>query len=520
MLVLILLFYVLPVYLVFFHFQWVPLTRFWRTALWMPPVVVLIFFWFGIGRYAPIAQDAYLQASVVQVAPEVGGVVVEVLVADNAPVKKGDPLFRIDSKLYQSRLDQAQAKLLEVREQGVGLVTNTFAAAESLRGAEANLDVAGKDVAVAKASLEASRATVSKFKAQLELSEVILARQAKLMARNAASREDYDNAVQTAAVNKAQVAEAEQGENKARNQVEAAIAHLSAARAAIREAKAQRTKAVALVDPPLALERSVVFLEADRKETPADDPRAKELDAELVLFRRYATEARELFPDARGTEFPAARQAREAVNQAAYDLDRTLVKAPCDGVVTNLQLTVGTYAAPGKPVLAFIDTSRWRLVAPVLENGTALTRPGDEVSFTLRNFPCTFRRGKVLHVGRGVIAGQGQPGGTLPDTQPRDTRQFDTPESAQDFQVVVDVADDKPEQPLRVGATGRAVVFNGGGLFGVNQVATILAAIMSLMDFFNPKPSALSILLGLLLVLALLALLRHLRVPRQVAAAG
>lgn len=93
MLLIIFVFYFLPVYLIFFHFKWIPLTRLWKFILPLPPIFAMVFVWFAIGRYAPIVSDAYVQAPVVQVSPQVAGVVSQVLVGDNALVKKGTALF-------------------------------------------------------------------------------------------------------------------------------------------------------------------------------------------------------------------------------------------------------------------------------------------------------------------------------------------------------------------------------------------------------------------------------------------
>ena len=91
------------------------------------------------------------------------------------------------------------------------------------------------------------------------------------------------------------------------------------------------------------------------------------------------------------------------------------------------------------------------------------------------------------------LQGQGMPSGTLPDTNPRIARQTDTPNDEQRFQVSVALADDRPDQPLRVGATGRATIYAGGGMPVVNQLSAIIHRVFSFMDYFFPKPSALLI---------------------------
>ncbi|MBA8879086.1 efflux RND transporter periplasmic adaptor subunit [Phyllobacterium myrsinacearum] len=57
----------------------------------------------------PWTRDARVRADIVAVAPDVSGLVSEVLVKDNDAVKKGDILFRIDSRRFQIAMEQAQA---------------------------------------------------------------------------------------------------------------------------------------------------------------------------------------------------------------------------------------------------------------------------------------------------------------------------------------------------------------------------------------------------------------------------
>ncbi|ABS70138.1 efflux transporter, RND family, MFP subunit (plasmid) [Xanthobacter versatilis] len=58
---------------------------------------------------APWTRDARVRADVVGIAPDVSGLVSEVLVRDNAAVKKGDALFRVDRERFAIALKQAEA---------------------------------------------------------------------------------------------------------------------------------------------------------------------------------------------------------------------------------------------------------------------------------------------------------------------------------------------------------------------------------------------------------------------------
>uniref|UniRef100_UPI00117DEFFA biotin/lipoyl-binding protein n=1 Tax=Pelomonas sp. KK5 TaxID=1855730 RepID=UPI00117DEFFA len=62
-------------------------------------------------RYAddPWTRDAHLRADVLQVSPDVSGLVTAVNVHDNQAVKAGELLFRIDPARYELALAQARA---------------------------------------------------------------------------------------------------------------------------------------------------------------------------------------------------------------------------------------------------------------------------------------------------------------------------------------------------------------------------------------------------------------------------
>jgi multidrug resistance efflux pump len=521
MLLLVLVFYVLPIYLVFFHFKWIPLTPFWKFMLPLPPIFAMIFVWFAIGRYAPIVSDAYVQAPVVQVSPQVAGIVTEIFVSDNALVKKGTPLFEIDSAPYRYRANQARAKLLEAKEQTLASIATLYAAGESLNQAEANLAAARTGVDTANADLALSAASIKRVEAQIKLADSEVERAAKLIDSQAISREEYEERLKSQTVFRAELEESMQRESKAKASVNSASIQVFAAEAAVREARAQRSRAMSTIAPIEALQNVIVRLESDlsslQKVAPEEtgtSEKVKELQGEIARFKKYLVEAEQLAPELQG-KVASVVQAENALKQAEYDQGQTTIVAPVDGIVTNLHLTDGTYLGPGKPIITMIDTNSWRLVAPVPENWLSGIKVGDDVQIALRNYPRNFRQGKVLHIGRGALSGQGVPGGTLPDSQSRMGRQLDTPEMGQDFQVIVSMTDDQPDQPLRVGATGRAVIFADGGLIGINQVATLLLAITSFMDQFFPKPPLLSLLVAVLLILGIVALSLYIRTPQK-----
>jgi RND family efflux transporter MFP subunit len=60
---------------------------------------------------APWSRDGRVRADIINIAPDVAGLVVEVAVRDNQPVAKGDLLLRIDPAHYQLAVQQAEAEV-------------------------------------------------------------------------------------------------------------------------------------------------------------------------------------------------------------------------------------------------------------------------------------------------------------------------------------------------------------------------------------------------------------------------
>ncbi len=85
-----------------------------RLALTLCAVGVAVFVGHHLWRYymdEPWTRDGRVRASVVEVAPDVSGLIAEVAVADNARVRAGDLLFRIDPRRFEIALAQSEAAL-------------------------------------------------------------------------------------------------------------------------------------------------------------------------------------------------------------------------------------------------------------------------------------------------------------------------------------------------------------------------------------------------------------------------
>jgi len=104
----------------------------------------------------------------------------------------------------------------------------------------------------------------------------------------------------------------------------------------------------------------------------------------------------------KGADNPQIREALAALEQARLDLARTTLRSPGDGVVTNLQLNVGQFAAAGRPSLTFLDARLVWLSAFLRENSLEYIKPGAQAEVVLDVLPGRTLPARVVSVGWGV----------------------------------------------------------------------------------------------------------------------
>ena len=96
-----------------------PIVTFGRLVLTLLFVCLAAFIVWRMVMYymfAPWTRDGHVRADVIQIAPDVSGLIQQVEVRDNQPIKAGDVLFTIDQDRFKLALRQAQASAAERKE--------------------------------------------------------------------------------------------------------------------------------------------------------------------------------------------------------------------------------------------------------------------------------------------------------------------------------------------------------------------------------------------------------------------
>ncbi len=100
-----------------------------------------------VGRFQESTDDAYVKADTTIVAPKIPGYLRDVLVADNQPVKAGQPLATIDDRDYAVAVRQAEA--------------DTASARADIDNVQASLDQQQAVIAQALATVEVDKASLA-----------------------------------------------------------------------------------------------------------------------------------------------------------------------------------------------------------------------------------------------------------------------------------------------------------------------------------------------------------------------
>lgn len=154
------------------------------------------------------------------------------------------------------------------------------------------------------------------------------------------------------------------------------------------------------------------------------------------------------------------KTALTALEKARHDLEKTVVRAPSRGVITDLRADVGRFAGTGSPVVTLIAIHEVWINAEYTENNLGHLEAGSPVEIIFDALPGVVFNGEVRTIGLGISAGQAPAPGTLPTVQ----NNRDWLRQAQRFPVVVDfdlTQDERLRGKLRVGGQASVIAYTG-----------------------------------------------------------
>ena len=353
---------------------------------------------------AQLNASGTISVAQVNIAPQLGGMVVSVSVEEGSQVKKGDELFRLDDSLLKAQRDQAKAAITlaeaavntakvqyelalnasRLQDQQnrtsswnitqptqVELPTWYFDKDEKIESAKAEMETASADLVEEKANLQkilSDNASQGFVYAEKRVADAqvafLIADQVLTQANSAQDKEDLQNFAQDQ-YDAAETELTSSQSNYNRLLTTQAAKDVLEARARIQVAQARFDRALDYYNSLLSGDQSLQVKAAESGVTQAE---------------------------------AALSQAQAAMATLDVQLEKTIVTAPVDGTVLTSNLEVGETLAPVGVVLIIGQLQEVNLTVFIPETEYGKVKLGDQVSITVDSFPGETFSGTVVYI--------------------------------------------------------------------------------------------------------------------------
>jgi multidrug resistance efflux pump len=208
------------------------------------------------------------------------------------------------------------------------------------------------------------------------------------------------------------------------------------------------------------------------------------IEAQLKLSDMRLSQTTQLFERDAGRGFDVQQRQSEVdqlkaqLEGAQWNLDKTTVRAPASGYVTNVALCKGARVAnlPLAPVMAFIDTSDTLIGVEINQNEARYIAPGQEVEVTFKFAPGRIFGGKVESLLQAIATGQTQTSGTA--VLPKSIE-------AVPFVARVRLDDEAFVRSVPAGSIGTAAIYTEH-LKATHMVRRVLLRQIAITNYVNP----------------------------------
>jgi len=356
------------------------------------------------GQSTSLKASGTISAVQVDVAPQIGGTLVSVSTEEGAQVKKGDELFRIDDSLLKAQRDQADASVTlaesalataktqydlavdSARQQERQTRINSwnteqssqfklpvwyFDKTEKLASAKVEMDAAKADLDEEKASLEKifnDKASAGFLNAEKRLANAeasfLIADQVLTQATNAKDKEELQDFAQDQYDTAKTELDSAQS-NYDRLLTTQAAKDVLEGRARVRVTQERYDRALDYYNSLLSGDQSLQVKVAESNVSQAE---------------------------------AGLKQAQAALSVIDVQLEKTIVKAPVDGIILARNIEMGETIAPNAVVLTVGQLENVNLTVYIPETEYGKVKLNEKVSIQVDSFPDETFTGTVVYI--------------------------------------------------------------------------------------------------------------------------
>ena len=209
-----------------------------------------------------------------------------------------------------------------------------------------------------------------------------------------------------------------------------------------------------------------------------------DLLAQLALSETRLGQAQKLAKTGAGAVYDVERvtaqlaQIEARLNQAQFNLEQTVVRAPADGYVTNVNLRVGArvMAAPLASVMAFVETGEPIIVMQVFQKDLRFIQPGQPAEIAFKMFPGKVYSARVVRVMPASAMGIAAPSGLAAAA----SQVVHAP-----MWVRLEMNDESLPPGLRVGASGTGAIYSDQGV-PTQIIRRVMVRMEAIINYLSP----------------------------------
>ena len=209
-----------------------------------------------------------------------------------------------------------------------------------------------------------------------------------------------------------------------------------------------------------------------------------DLLAQLALSKTRLGQAQKLAKSGAGAVYDVERhsaqlaQIEASLDQARFNLEQTVVRAPADGYVTNVSLRVGArvMAAPLASVMAFVETGESIIVMQVFQKDLRFIQPGQPAEIAFKMFPGKIYTARVVRVMPASAMGIAAPSGLAAAA----SQVVHAP-----MWVRLEMTDESLPPGLRVGATGTGAIYTDKGA-PTQIIRRVMVRMEAIINYLSP----------------------------------
>jgi len=356
------------------------------------------------GQSTSLKASGTISAVQVDVAPQIGGTVVSVSTEEGTQVKKGDELFRIDDSLLKAQRDQADASVTLAESALATAKTQYDLAVDSARQQERQTRINSwnteqssqfklpvwyfdktEKLASAKVEMDAAKADLDEEKASLEK---ILNDKASAGFLNAEKR--LANAEASFLIADQVLTQATNAKDKEELQ--------DFAQDQYDTAKTELDSAQSNYDRLLTTQAAKDVLEGRARVRVTQERYDRALDYYNSLLSGDQSLQVKVAESNVSQAEAGLKQAQAALSVIDVQLEKTIVKAPVDGIILARNIEMGETIAPNAVVLTVGQLENVNLTVYIPETEYGKVKLNEKVSIQVDSFPDETFTGTVVYI--------------------------------------------------------------------------------------------------------------------------